>query len=222
MIDLSKYRILDLSYELVPGERKIDGRYTSPEPINVGIGRYLDTQEMICCDARMHFIQGQTHIGTHAEAPYKYDENGLDIAGLPIDTFIGEAVACDFTDRPAGSAIHPEDFQQFGVQTGDIVLMWSRPDTWDNRLYLTFETIDWLIGTKIKAIGGEKMRYSPPGTPWGADDGDGRLLLAGIGLIDCLRGLQQITKPRVFFMAVPVKMQRVTAAWIRAIAFEEI
>jgi hypothetical protein len=31
MIDLSKYRVIDLSYELIPGERKIDGTYTHGE-----------------------------------------------------------------------------------------------------------------------------------------------------------------------------------------------
>ena len=32
MIDLSRYRIIDLSYELVPPERKIDGKYLHGEP----------------------------------------------------------------------------------------------------------------------------------------------------------------------------------------------
>ena len=32
MIDLSKYRIIDLSHEMVPGEQKIDGHYLHGEP----------------------------------------------------------------------------------------------------------------------------------------------------------------------------------------------
>ncbi len=32
MIDLSKYRIIDLSYEMVPGEQRIDGQYLHGVP----------------------------------------------------------------------------------------------------------------------------------------------------------------------------------------------
>ena len=42
MIDLSKYRIIDLSLEIVPGERKIDGSYLHGEP---RWGRPLEVQE---------------------------------------------------------------------------------------------------------------------------------------------------------------------------------
>lgn len=45
---------------------------------------------------------------------------------------------------------------------------------------MSFESIAWLIKTGIKAIGLENVRHSPPGTPFGKDDGDGLLLLAGI------------------------------------------
>ena len=55
MIDLSKYRIIDLSLEIVPGERRIDGRYLHGEP---RWGRPLEVQEFIAYEARMHFIQG--------------------------------------------------------------------------------------------------------------------------------------------------------------------
>jgi hypothetical protein len=41
MIDLSKYRIIDLSYELVPGEQKIDGRYLHGEAF---YGRQVEVQ----------------------------------------------------------------------------------------------------------------------------------------------------------------------------------
>ena len=74
MIDLSKYRVTDLSYEMVPGERKNDGRYFHgsvffDRPIEVQV------QEFIAYGARMHFIQGQTHTGTHVESPYKYSKH---------------------------------------------------------------------------------------------------------------------------------------------------
>ena len=48
------------------------------------------------------------------------------------------------------------------------------------------------------------------------------MLLAGIPVIDGIQGLSQITKPRVFFIALPVRMRRVTAFPTRAIALEPL
>ena len=62
MIDLSKYRIIDLTVELTPGERKLDGRYLHGSTF---YDRPIEVQEFIAYGARMHFIQGQTHTGTH-------------------------------------------------------------------------------------------------------------------------------------------------------------
>jgi kynurenine formamidase len=47
------------------------------------------------------------------------------------------------------------------------------------------------------------------------------MLLAGIPILDAVTGLDQITKPRVFFIGLPIKMRRVTASWARAIVLEE-
>ena len=47
--------------------------------------------------------------------------------------------------------------------------------------------------------------------------GDGLRPCAAAGV-----GLNQIKKPRVFFMGLPVKMRHITASWVRAVALEEI
>ena len=218
MIDLTKYRIIDLSYELVPGEKKIDGRYFHGEPF---YGRQVEVQEFIAYGARMHFIQSQTHNGTHVEAPYKVLDDGADIASMPLESYMGEAVVCDFDDRPGGP-ITPADLQQAGVRPGDIVLLRGPADPAADEPYLTMDSIDWLIETKIKAFGIEHVRQSPPGTPFGIEDGDGKCLAAGIPFLDAIRGLHEITKQRVFFIALPARIRRVTASWARAIALEEI
>ena len=72
MIDLSKYRIIDLSHELFPSEQKADGRQRHGKPFHGE--RPIDLQEFFHSGdgSRMHFIQSQTHNGTHVEAAYKY------------------------------------------------------------------------------------------------------------------------------------------------------
>ena len=174
MIDLSNYRVIDLSYEQIPGERKIDGTYTHG---TTWVDRPIEVQEFMAYGARMHFIQAQTHLGTHCEAAYKYLDDGPDAARMPLESFLGEAVFCDFSDRKGGEAITAEDFGTEGVKAGDGVLIHT--------------------------------------------DAERKLLERGIPTIDALYNLAQIRKKRVCFIALPVKMQRVTASWTRAIALEE-
>ena len=119
MIDLNKYRIIDLTEEVIPGELRIDGRYLHGKPAG---GRPVELQEFTAFGARMHFIQGQTHTGTHVEAPYKYSDTGTDIGSMPLECYIGQAAACNFEHKEAGSAITVDDFRSAGVRKGDVVL----------------------------------------------------------------------------------------------------
>ena len=77
---------------------------------------------MIAYGARMHFIQSQTHNGTHAEGSYKHAEEGPDMAGMPLASFLGEAVVGDFSAKAPGEPIEPDDLGRAGVRRGDIVL----------------------------------------------------------------------------------------------------
>ncbi|MBM4435639.1 MAG: cyclase family protein [Actinobacteria bacterium] len=219
MVDLSRYRLVDLSEEIAPGERKIDGRYLHGEPHR---GRPVELQEFIAFGARMHHVQTQTHLGTHAEAAYKYDEHGADLAQMPLGAYRGEAVNCDFSHKAARDPVGIADFQRLGVRTGDIVLAWASPATAHDPPFITNAAIDWMIAIRIKAFAFQDIRYSPPGTPLGQGDSDCRLLLAGIPVYDGVVGLHQLTKRRVFFIGLPAKMRRVTAFTTRAIALEPL
>jgi arylformamidase len=220
MIDLNKYRIVELSYELVPGERKVDGRYLFGEPL---AGRAIEVQEFFGLGARMHTIQGYTHVGTHVEASYKYLDEGTDLGAMPVEKYMGEAVVCNFSFKDRQEAITPDDFRNLGVISGDIVLVWAGPETADAPPYVTAEASDWLVETGIKMLGLENIGYASPGIePGTRDNADYKCLVNGIPIIDSVHGLSQITHPRVFFMALPLRMRRVTASPTRAIALEEI
>ena len=144
------------------------------------------------------------------------------MAEMPVASYLGEALVCDFSDKGAGEAIEPGDLSHAGVRAGDIVLARGSAATAEEPPFLAEAATDWLIETGIKLFGSEYVRPSPPGTPFGIGDYDGKLLLAGIPIIDALRGLDQIRKERVFFIALPLRMKRVSATWTRAIALEVI
>jgi arylformamidase len=219
MINLSQYRIVDLSRELIPGERKIDGTYLHGEPHN---GRPIELEEFIAFEARMHFLHGQTHTGTHVEAPYKYDTGGTDIGAMPLDHYIGEAVVCRFEDKAAGQPITEHDFQAAGVRRNDIVLARGSRETANDRPYFTTGAVDWLIETGIKLLGCEYLRMGPPDVPYGPGYSDERLLSAGIPLLDGPFDLARLRAPRVFVIALPLRVRRMTASWTRAIALEPV
>lgn len=210
----NNYRVIDLSCELVPGERKIDGRYLHGEPLN---GRPIEVEEFLAYGARMHFIQGQTHTGTHAEGAYKYSETGADMATMPLDSYLGEAIVCNFSSKATRESVTSEDFRRIGVKPGDIVLAFTNKKMLNFPPLIDSEAIDWLISTKIKLLGTEFLDFSS-----GLDGDDSKLLLAGIPVIDGLCGLDQIRRPHVFFIALPIKLHRVTATWTRAVALEAI
>ena len=220
MIDLSKYRIIDLSHEMVPGEQKIDGHYLHGEPF---FGRSVEVQEFMAYGARMHFIQSQTHNGTHCEGAYKYLDEGPDMAGMPLASYIGEAVVCDLSHKGIGEGIRADEFRRAGVQSGDIVLVRTNPEHSGELPYFEAEVLDFFIETRIKLLAsGGNLYYGPSTVPNAHIDAERRLLEEGIPMVDALLGLEQLTKDRVFFIALPLKMQRVTASWTRAIALEEI
>jgi len=56
----------------------------------------------------------------------------------------------------------------------------------------------------------------------GPGDADCKLLLAGITIVDALTGMHQIRKARVFFMALPMRLRRVTAISVRAVVLEDL
>ena len=217
MIDLSKYRVIDLSHDMIPGEQKIDGQYLHGEPF---FGRGVEVQEFMAYGARMHFIQSQPHNGTHAEGAYKYLDEGPDMAGMPLEAFLGAAVVCDFSGKGPGEVVEPGDFEAAGVRAGDIVLVQTNPDLAGDLPYFSDAALEFLIAAPIKLLSSAgNMYYGPP--PNGHTAAEQRLFECGIPMVDALKGLEQISRERVFFIGLPLKMQRVTASWCRAIALEE-
>ena len=155
MINLSKYRIVDLSHEMVPGEQKIDGHYLHGEPF---FGRSVEVQEFMAYGARMHFIQSQTHNGTHCEGAYKYLDEGPDMAGMPLASYIGEAVVCDLSHKGLGEGVRADEFRRAGVKSGDIVLVRTNPEHSGELPYFEAEVLDFLY-RDADQIAGLKRRF---------------------------------------------------------------
>ena len=120
MIDLEKVRLVDLSKKLHPGIKQHDGTYMHGTEL-----RRLELKEFIFGgdDTYMGWVEIETHIGTHVEGPSHYLKEGKDVASLPLENFIGEAIVFDLTHKNANEPILPKDLE--GIRTRDIVLMFA-------------------------------------------------------------------------------------------------
>lgn len=62
--------------------------------------------------ANIGMMATSTHTGTHIDAPFHYDDEGLKVDELPIDIYIGKARVIDVTglDSVGRSDLEPHDF----------------------------------------------------------------------------------------------------------------
>lgn len=112
-----------------------------------------------------------THSGTHVDAPYHYSptcagEPSRTIDELPLEWFFNDGVVLDFTDKPEGYLIEPEDLIEklsainYTLKPLDIVLI--RCDA-DKRIHddeyvkihvgASAKATHWLIDQGIKVMG---------------------------------------------------------------------
>lgn len=61
-------------------------------------------------------INMSVHNGTHADAPFHFDESGDSIERLPLDTYVGAAVVVDLTRRFAKTGDEIDRTRQVGVE----------------------------------------------------------------------------------------------------------
>ena len=120
-IDLSKYRLVDLSFEVVPGA--IEDR-----PFDATRGRLIDD----CF--KFDVSRTHTHVGTHVELPAHYFEDGADVTAFGLEAFMGRGVVFHIDASLNGLAIDAEYFRErLGslIQPGDSSLCRNEiPASW--------------------------------------------------------------------------------------------
>jgi arylformamidase len=219
---LKNYRIIDLSQKLYPGIHKITGEYMHGAGKPPYGNRRLELRQFIFkMDQHfMHWINTETHIGTHVEVSSHLRINGKEvgksITEFPVETWLGEAVVLNFSHKKPvnseGQQIFAEDLKK--VKEGDIVLIWSDyPDESKEAPYINEEATEFLIKKKIKQLGltgiGDRVCHNP-------------ILENEIPIIEGLINLDKIKKERVFYIGLPLNWYGMDASPIRAIAIEEI
>lgn len=193
-------------------------------------------------------LQISTHTGSHMDAPWHYHptmnggERAWTIDEIPLEWCISDGVMVDFSDKPDGYVCTSQDFENYldkinyTIKPGDIVLIHtSAPLEWGNENYLKKgcgvgrEGTLWLTKQGVRVVGTDAWSWDAP-LPLIADkfkeSGDNKIIWeghkAGMDTIYChMEKLCNLDKlPPVGFkvIALPIKIQKASAGWVRAVA----
>lgn len=202
-IDLTKYRVLDLSKEIIPPG-------TEDRPFRV-------EKSFLSDRTYKHDVWTHSHVGTHIEASSHFYDNGKDINEYPLEAFFGRAILLDaepgiidvkVIERLVGDIIEEQD-----------IVICRNKQVGSGYPYLIPESAEWLAEKKIKMLGIDTN------FKLGRDVEEGRLIhdilmSKGVTFIEFLDNLHLISKKVFFFIALPYKV-KMDSSWTRAIAIEE-
>lgn len=169
----------------------------------------------------MSNVDLMNHVGTHIEVPYHCLKEGADLAQIPVDQLVGEAVILDLSQAEAEGGVTLEQVQAAaeasgGVHEGDIVFGRMGPTR-----YFSTEGLQWLVDQGIKLMGVDSGGVELSHDDTHANVNHLLLFRAGIPLIENLTSLDQVSRPRVQVYALVVPVQKLDAFPLRVIAVEE-
>ncbi len=200
-----RHKLIDLSPELVPGK---ESRRLEIRPfVYEGDGTI------------MHDVDMMSHVGVHIEAPSHYKEELADVAALPLESFIGEAIVLDYDAAGAKAKISEEGMKKLAggrLRPGDILLLRNRLSK-DDSPTLTGEAARWLAGLPIKMLGIGLNCHLEAEKDLGVHDA---LLRKNIPLIERLVNLDKLPE-RFFFIGFPLRIKGLDSSPIRAVAIVE-
>lgn len=210
-IDPEKYRVVDLSYLVVPPG-------TPERPFVIQRGRLGDNAY------KFDILRSHTHVGTHVETPAHFYPGGKDATELPLDTFYGRAVLLDVPDAAAACEIGLAYLDRaIGelIQHRDIVICRNSDPRPGPYPCLTPEAAIWLRDREVKMVG-IGAHFSLGATITAARAFHDILMAQDACLVEFLDNLQELRRPIFFFMALPFKCAQIDSAWARAVAIEEV
>ena len=213
-IDWQRYRLVDLSYEVIPG---------------ASTDRYFNIERGLLADnAFMHHVKTHTHVGTHVEVAAHFYDGGRDITAYALERFMGRGLVLDIIDAAKIPLITAETMEaQLGavIGEGDIIICRNSDPVSlaGNRPVpaLTPEAARWIAAHKAKMVGID-THFS-----LGVDVAHGRelhdiLMSSNVTLVEFLANLDQLKRPEFYFMALPYKCRVIDSGWARAVAIEEL
>jgi len=214
-------RIVDLSKKASPGQA--DG------PAGAGKRKYEIREFRYPPGEIMHFIDMESHISTHVEAPSHFvpvrrGRPAHDVSEVALERFFGMAVLVDCKDLPPKAPIGAAVLSRAGVRQDDIVLIGRCPHPGENRCYVAKDGAEYLLEKKIKMVGVDDTVFPEDPRVLTKEIEEYHLhdlmLSNEIPIIEALSGLEQLRKTRFLFFAFPARMGGLESFPVRAVAIE--
>lgn len=168
------------------------------------------------------------HAGTHADATFHFDTNGLTMEQMPLDAYLGAAVVVDLSEKFAHGAtggIRVEDLAPHSAdleRTGRLLLKTNR---WcDSSVFpqwipvVSAEVPPWLAGKNVRLLGLDLPSVDPLEAKQLANHH--ALAAAGIAIVEGL-DLTRVEAGVYQLAALPVKIAGGDGAPVRAVLWRE-
>ncbi|MGM0899323.1 MAG: cyclase family protein [Bacillota bacterium] len=164
-------------------------------------------------------LKSSTHIGTHIDAPFHYDDKGLKTDELPLDVYLTTAQVMDVTGREQVQLGDLDELEQ-GVSA---VLL--KTGSWKDRsvfpeAWPVFDPAiaEWmkhnglrLLGVDVPSVDPETSKELPMHHAMNRHQ---RFILEGIVLDDVAKGVYQLA-------ALPLKIRSGEGSPVRAVLYKE-
>jgi len=210
-------RITELSHVMLPGQEQYGLELKQRAERKGPVGDIMNDVSM------------WSHVGTHVEVSLHFYANGRDTSQIPLDCFFGPALRLDLRHKKVNEAITVDDFKKAGeIEVGDRVIMWQgcehkyRTKESHQRPYVSAEAAEWLaLDRKIKLLGTDSSGFEVRGVSTHPNHYLFFKEGVDIPVLECLRNLGEISRPRFFLSALPLAVKGLDACPVRALALED-
>ena len=198
----------------------------------------------------VEMIELSTHNGTHMDAPWHYHSttnegkiSAPSIDEAPLDLFFRPGVKLNFSHLPHGHVVSAEEVQEalkdigYQLKKFDIVLIQSgaiygTANFTDQGVGLGADATLWLTKNGIEVVGTDAWSWDAPfshtAVKW-AKDRDPKIIWEGHKAgrirpyyqIEKLNNLSKLPSFGFTVSCFPVKIEKASAGWIRAVAIIE-
>lgn len=216
MIDLSKYRIHDLTHTL---NEKITGFST------------VQARRLEADGWNAKYLSIYSHAGTHMDAPLHFGVSDQTIADFTPTELMGNARIIDVEVTQPKQLIQLSDVigQLAAFKPGESLLLrthWSdrydQPDFKPDLPRMSEELAEWCVHQQVKMLGVEPLSVADVENLPEVTRIHEILLGGDVIIIEGLKNLHLIKAREVFLIALPLKISGGDGAPARVIAFEEL
>lgn len=208
-VDFNKYRLVDLSFEVVPGK-------TDPyRPFEIVEGRLGDGTR------KFDIVNTHTHVGTHIESPWHFYGDRNTCTDYPLDKFLGPAALLKAKPAAGRERVELEDVKaQLEPHRGRFSVLVLRNETDQKPLRFSMDCIPYFAGLGINLFVFEmSIEFGQ-----GLDDGRAFhdiMLGKDILLVEIPANLQELDKDLFYVVAMPLNVKRLDSSACRLFAIVE-